>query len=270
VIQLTRDRGAIPPMFQKAGRKARLVKLVKSWLAAGAGGKPALDPAYWKLAKEQLRKESAGKCAYCEGQVAAVSHGDVEHFRPKAIYWWLAYCWENYLYACQVCNEVYKKDRFPTAGKRLPAPRRPARATAGQIAALADSLIPDPLDAAAVAALAAACRAEEADLPNPYEEDPEQLFAWEADPVLKEVRLVPAKGTARARRAVMAAEALFGLNREDHMRLRYAVYRQASAFQAALGAIQDPAVARQTEEALAGLRDSRATYAAVARFFART
>ena len=28
-------------------------------------------------------------------------------------YWWLAYDWANYLYACKPCNEAHKKNHFP-------------------------------------------------------------------------------------------------------------------------------------------------------------
>lgn len=69
--------------------------------------------------------QHGGKCAYCETRIAAGQSGDVEHFRPKAEvrepneksqkpgYWWLAYEWTNYLYACELCNRVHKKNRFP-------------------------------------------------------------------------------------------------------------------------------------------------------------
>lgn len=52
-------------------------------------------------------------CAYCQCALPANDPGDVEHFRPKAIYWWLAYEFKNYLLSCGLCNRVYKKERFP-------------------------------------------------------------------------------------------------------------------------------------------------------------
>lgn len=55
------------------------------------------------------------KCAYCESPYAAVSDGDVEHFRPKGQvseknpkspgYYWLANDWDNLLISCQHCNQ---------------------------------------------------------------------------------------------------------------------------------------------------------------------
>jgi uncharacterized protein (TIGR02646 family) len=52
-------------------------------------------------------------CAYCDRELPGNDRGDVEHFRPKSIYWWLAYKFENYLLACSVCNSAYKGEKFP-------------------------------------------------------------------------------------------------------------------------------------------------------------
>lgn len=38
---------------------------------------------------------------------------DAEHYRPKSHYWWLAWTWENLLFACVDCNREYKRDQFP-------------------------------------------------------------------------------------------------------------------------------------------------------------
>lgn len=63
----------------------------------------------WKPAKKQLLAETGGKCAYCEAPTSVVAFGDVEHYRPKSSYWWLAYCYDNYLVSCQLCNQRFKK-----------------------------------------------------------------------------------------------------------------------------------------------------------------
>lgn len=68
------------------------------------------------------------KCCFCEAQISHTSHGDVEHFRPKGGYqqsedeplqrpgyYWLAYDFSNLFFACQKCNEVYKRNYFPLA-----------------------------------------------------------------------------------------------------------------------------------------------------------
>lgn len=53
-------------------------------------------------------------CAYC---LAPLQGSDeVDHFRPKATYWWLAYDFSNYFYACARCNRAsVKGGRFPVA-----------------------------------------------------------------------------------------------------------------------------------------------------------
>jgi len=54
------------------------------------------------------------KCPICERRI---SHSDsnadvIEHYRPKAHYWWLAYDYENYTLVCSTCN-LAKSDVFP-------------------------------------------------------------------------------------------------------------------------------------------------------------
>ncbi len=58
-----------------------------------------------------------GKCAYCECALELVD-GDVDHFRPKAIYYWLAYYWKNLLPCCKTCNQFFKGAQFPVEGER--------------------------------------------------------------------------------------------------------------------------------------------------------
>ena len=49
-----------------------------------------------------------GRCMLCSGSEAS----DVEHFRPKAVFPEQAMTWENYLWACTICNRK-KGSRFP-------------------------------------------------------------------------------------------------------------------------------------------------------------
>lgn len=101
----------------------------------------------WKAYKAEFREaQYGGKCAYCETRIAASQAADVEHFRPKTSiqepkgrgnrddsvgkpnrsmgpeeypgYWWLAYEWSNYLYACALCNRTWKGNSFPLNGLR--------------------------------------------------------------------------------------------------------------------------------------------------------
>ena len=50
------------------------------------------------------------KCAYCEKNIGDSSK-HIEHYRPKKIYYWLAYSWDNLLLSCGKCNSA-KSDKF--------------------------------------------------------------------------------------------------------------------------------------------------------------
>lgn len=50
-------------------------------------------------------------CAYCGDRVGRTGE-DVEHFRPKSPYWFLAYSFDNYLASCRQCNSSRKGNRF--------------------------------------------------------------------------------------------------------------------------------------------------------------
>lgn len=82
-------------------------------------------PSVWREFKAQFRDIQHGKCGYCDFDIVGNSHGDVEHYAPKVQYPELAYDWDNYLYACEVCNQICKKDRFPTA-RATPSGASPA------------------------------------------------------------------------------------------------------------------------------------------------
>ena len=62
--------------------------------------------------RNQLLEDQHDKCAYCECRIPK-DYNDVEHYRPKSIYYWLGHDWNNLLYACPVCNRTYKKTKFP-------------------------------------------------------------------------------------------------------------------------------------------------------------
>ena len=83
--------------------------------------------------KETLNKIFYGKCAYCESPYSHVMPVDIEHFRPKNIYPWLEFDWENLLPSCIDCNRkryqqiqtgitklVGKKEAFPLVNKAAP------------------------------------------------------------------------------------------------------------------------------------------------------
>lgn len=61
--------------------------------------------------KDTLKRETYGKCMYCEGYIGAVSYPHIEHFRPKAVYPDKTFEWANLGLGCQVCN-TNKNDVF--------------------------------------------------------------------------------------------------------------------------------------------------------------
>ena len=81
-----------------------------SW--TNADGKPFKFGKY-DGGKEILFADQHQKCAYCEKREEQAKYRDVEHYRPKAHYWWLAWTWENLLFACFECNRDHKKRLFP-------------------------------------------------------------------------------------------------------------------------------------------------------------
>ena len=65
----------------------------------------------WKEFKSDFVLFSGGKCSICENTIN--KNDDIEHFRPKNYYWWLAYDYKNYTIYCDLCNRTYKKTEFP-------------------------------------------------------------------------------------------------------------------------------------------------------------
>lgn len=62
-----------------------------------------------------LKKIYKNKCAFCEQKIEQ-SH--IEHYRPKSVYYWLAYSWDNLLLACPTCN-INKGIHFDLLGTKV-------------------------------------------------------------------------------------------------------------------------------------------------------
>ena len=106
--------------------------------------------------KKCLVDSQHGKCAYCEWRPTPGEHGDVEHFRPKGRvkqvdgepflvpgYWWLAYDWDNLLFACPKCNSSGKRDLFPVADQSKRC-RKPSDALAEETPLLLNPAVDFP------------------------------------------------------------------------------------------------------------------------------
>lgn len=81
----------------------------------------------YDIVKKDLADMQHRKCCYCEKREEQAKYRDVEHHRPKAAYWWLAWTWENLLFSCIDCNRDEKRDKYPLSpgGIRLVAEQPP-------------------------------------------------------------------------------------------------------------------------------------------------
>jgi uncharacterized protein (TIGR02646 family) len=86
----------------------------ENWKISGLGGPP---DDLWNNpdVRGALYAMHGRACIYCEQHLPENDRGDVEHFRPKSLYRWLAYAFDNYLLSCSICNRQLKKDKFPLA-----------------------------------------------------------------------------------------------------------------------------------------------------------
>lgn len=101
---------------------------------AGSDAAPTRDDiaTEYQVAKGPRWQHQREKCAYCDRHYPLAS-APTEHFRPVlGGYWWLAWDWDNLLFACAACNGS-KGDRFELlpgsvhlqAGERPPGDERP-------------------------------------------------------------------------------------------------------------------------------------------------
>ena len=88
-------------------------KLADARNAIAGGGQPEFKGYGDDGVKEALFQGQHRKCAYCEKPEEQSKYRPAEHYRPKSVYWWLAWTWENLLFACTDCNSDHKRDQFP-------------------------------------------------------------------------------------------------------------------------------------------------------------
>jgi len=77
------------------------------------GEKPRFENPKWGQLKLILYRKQSSRCAICEERMPQRRSADIEHFRNKAHYWWLAYNYTNYYLACSECNSTNKGEQFP-------------------------------------------------------------------------------------------------------------------------------------------------------------
>lgn len=274
MIALIRERiiSVIPSKYRGKSKKNNEEKLLLEQrdVLNAPKTKITFDTNYWKAAKTQLIAESHGKCAYCEIRYSTGGYGDVEHFRPKSIYWWLAYTYENYLFSCQLCNQLYKKDKFPYNGIKFPAPSSLLGTTSNKaIKRMCGNISPDPINIKSGYTLALFLQhhvAEKALLINPYYEDPEPYFAYSADDNLKEVIVIsPSIDKAPFTKEMIDT---FGLNRKELKEDRYDYFQKFYTFKRFSMRIDlPPDVINECKIEIEEMKKSDKPFAGMVRFF---
>ena len=104
----------------------------------------------WSAHKNHLVGKFGKKCWYTEAEIIG-AHLTIDHYRPKALYWWLAFEPDNYRVACPFANSPEdgggKSNHFPLT---LPAIRATGPGNSDQ----GDPVILDPCRQEDVALLA--------------------------------------------------------------------------------------------------------------------
>ncbi|MDN5110855.1 TIGR02646 family protein [Aliarcobacter butzleri] len=98
MIKVNKDFADIPSILKSQNRKDAFTKNISS-------SQYEDEKNLYKVGSVQKKLNEIYhlKCAYCEQKLLdAPKH--IEHYRPKDIYYWLAYSWDNLLLSCGSCN----------------------------------------------------------------------------------------------------------------------------------------------------------------------
>jgi uncharacterized protein (TIGR02646 family) len=142
---------ALPATWPKAASDA--YKTIES-MSAKRRKSHINSNAKWQQLSKCLGDLLNGKCWYCESIIKR-SATPIDHFRPKnnvkeapkhGGYWWLAYEWKNYRFACTHCNTFGTAQKRGIAGGKndcFPLWDEKHRATGPR----PSRLVPDPIEA---------------------------------------------------------------------------------------------------------------------------
>jgi len=123
MIRVLKSAANIPAAFLAAS-KAETQEILAHFRNPRRRKRPFPFSAYrHKELKAALESIFHGKCAYCEWRYGGGSYFEVEHYRPKKIYYWLAAEWTNLLPSCKRCNNG-KLSKFPLANGGKAATRK--------------------------------------------------------------------------------------------------------------------------------------------------
>jgi hypothetical protein len=143
--------------FKRPGEPKEFAKAMSPAARAAqraiAAGRAPEFPDLWGRYRAKFVAAQHDKCGYCE--TFSLNHpAAVEHFAPKRAvhvllsegteanhlsnvsnretreisatgYYWLAYDWKNWLFACERCNSAWKRSLFPVREDPHPCPPRP-------------------------------------------------------------------------------------------------------------------------------------------------
>lgn len=284
MIRLRRSRSKTDIHFNFYGGNKRTFEkellINQKRIRRGEIAKHTFNSNCWKPAKNQLLAETGGKCAYCEAPVSAVAFGDVEHYRPKSSYWWLAYCYDNYVASCQLCNQSFKRDAFPIQNRKMTSPEIQWNTPDNFIDAKAGTIAPDPLNTNQVNDFIRQHQQERPLLLNPYFDEPTQYFAWRADEVIREVEITPNSENFQVEVIIntenpevvepiaAASIAYYGLNRMELKGRRYETYRKYKILR---GTLENELISSETRNdiinAIKSMKAPGAEYAGMIRYF---
>lgn len=126
MIRIQKPKGAapeslwypIPNLAKSLTQKARTTHERRQDVI-DANGYPEKDNKFNSRYKQEDTKTALEnfynhKCCYCEQRIESYH---VEHYRPKSLYWWLAYSWDNLLFICPACNTA-KLDKFEISNSK--------------------------------------------------------------------------------------------------------------------------------------------------------
>lgn len=105
MIKIEKDFSDVPSILKRDNRKEAFLNNIFS-------GAYIDENNLYKVGsvEKKLHEIYHLKCAYCEQKLLdAPKH--IEHYRPKDMYYWLAYSWDNLFLACGGCNSS-KGNRF--------------------------------------------------------------------------------------------------------------------------------------------------------------
>ncbi|MEA3353767.1 MAG: retron system putative HNH endonuclease [Campylobacterota bacterium] len=104
MIKIDKDLTEIPSILKKESRE-------KAFLHNISVGKYDDSSNLYKVGSvdKKLCELYNNKCGYCEKDISDEDK-HIEHYRPKDIYYWLAYSWDNLLLSCGKCNKKKGED----------------------------------------------------------------------------------------------------------------------------------------------------------------